>query len=75
MTPNMTEFQTESILDPNPSDIHTQTNTQPTHVYRPASPKKSITHPVTNFEQVKQIIMNTDALSHSPILGKKFYKN
>ena len=28
--------------------------------------KTVITHPVTNFEQAKQIIMNIDALSHSP---------
>ena len=39
----------QSILNPNLSDIHTQTKTQPTHTYRPASPKNSITHPVTNF--------------------------
>ena len=53
-------------LEPNPSDIHTQTNTQPTHTYRQASPKNSSTHPVMNFEQAKQIIINKDALSHSP---------
>ena len=44
----------QSILDPNPSDIHTQNNTQPTHTYRPASPKNSITHPGTNIEQAKK---------------------
>ena len=61
----------QSILDPNPSDVHTQTKTQPTHTYRPASPKNSITHPVTNFEQTKQILMNIDALSYSPTLHNK----
>ena len=50
----------QSILDPNPSDVHTQTKTEPTHTYRPASPKNSVTHPVTIFKQAKQIIMNID---------------
>ena len=58
----------QSILDPKQSGIDTQTKTQLTHTYGPASPKKSITHPVTNFEQAKQIIMNIDALSYSTTL-------
>ena len=54
-----------------PSDIHTQTKTQPTQTHRPVSPENSITHSVTNFEQTKQIIMDIDALSHSPALYNK----
>ena len=52
----------QSILDRNLTDFHTQTDTQPIQAYRPVSPKYSITHPVMNFEQSTQIIMNVDML-------------
>ena len=44
---------------------------QTTHTYRQVSPGSSITQPVTNFKQTKQIIMDIDALSHSPTLCHK----
>ena len=58
----------------NPSDVHTQTKTQPTHTYRPVSAENSITHSVTNFKQTKQVIMDIDALSHSPALCNKIFQ-
>ena len=61
----------QSVLVPNPSDIHIQTNIQPAHTYRPASSINNITHSVTNFEQAEQILKNTDTLSHSPSLCNK----
>ena len=61
----------QSICNPNPSDIHSQTHTQPIQTYRPTSPKNSITHPATNFEQAKQIIMNIEKLSHTSTVQKK----
>ena len=64
----------KSILILNPSDIHTQTKTQPTHTYRPISPENSITNPVTGFKQTKQIIMDTDALSLLPYYVTKSYR-
>ena len=54
----------QSSHDPKPSDGHTQTNTQPIQTYRAVSPKNSITHPDTNFDQAKQIITDIDTLSH-----------
>ena len=51
--------------------MHTQTKSPPTHTYRPDSPVNSITHPVTNFEQTKHIIINIDTLSHTPTLHNK----
>ena len=70
MTPPYEKIR-QSIHDPNPSDIHSQINAQPIQTYRPVSPKSSITHPATNFEQAKQIIMDIDALSFSPTLQNK----
>ena len=61
----------QSIPALNPSDIHEQAKTQTTHTYRPVAPENSIIHTVTNFEQNKQIIMDIDALSHSPTLCNK----
>ena len=55
--------QSVSALDP--SDIHTQTKTQPTYTYRPVSSENSITDPVTNFEQTKQIIMDIHIITFS----------
>ena len=40
----------QSVPALNPSDIHTQTKTPSTHMYRADSPGNSITCPVTNFE-------------------------
>ena len=54
--------------DVNPNAIHTQTNTKSTHLYRAWSTKDNIMHPVAAFEQTKQIIMDIDALLHSPAL-------
>ena len=39
----------QAILNPDPSDIHTQTNTQEIQMHRPVSPKNGITHPVMRF--------------------------
>ena len=39
----------KTICDSNPSDSHSQTNTQPIHTHGPVSPKNSITHPNTSF--------------------------
>ena len=63
---NVTNKQT--ICDSNPSDIHSQTNTQPIHTHQPVSPKNNITHQNTSFKQAKQIITNIDALLHLPTL-------
>ena len=65
----------QSIPNLNPNDIHTQTNTQPTHTYKAASPKNNITHPVTIFEQTEQIIMDIHVSLHSSTLHKIFYRN
>ena len=40
-------------------------------MYRAQSPKDNITCPVTTFEQMKQIIMDIDALLHSSTLCNK----
>ena len=61
----------QSVPTLNPSDVHKQTKTPPTHTYRPDLPVKSITHWVTNFKQTKQIIMDIDAVSHSSTLCNK----
>ena len=52
----------------NPNPTHTQTHTNSARTYRAQSPKDNTTYPVTMFEWTKQIIMDTDALSHSPAL-------
>ena len=67
---NRTPYK-QSVPTLNPCDIHTQTKSPPTHTYRPDSPVNSITHPVTNFKQTKQIIMDINALPHSPTLCNK----
>ena len=59
----------------NPSKVYTQTKTQITHTYRLVSPENSIIHPVTNFEQTKQIIMDIDMFSHSPTLCDKILQD
>ena len=61
----------QSVPSLNPTDIHTQTKTPQTHTYRPDLPVNNTTHPVTNFKQTKQIIMDIDTLSHSPTLCNK----
>ena len=50
--------------------IHKQTHNQliPTEQNHK---KNNVTHPVTTFEQAKQIIMDIDALLHSPTLHNK----
>ena len=66
---HMTILQTgsQSMTQTQMTFIHKQI-----HTHRPVSPKNSITHPATSFKQAKEIIMNIDALSHSPILQNKF---
>ena len=59
----------QSILDQNPSDIHTQTHSQLILTDQPHL--KHHCNPVTNFEHAKQIIMNIEALPHSPTLHNK----
>ena len=51
-------LQRQSVATLNSSDVHTQTKSSPTHTYRPDSPVNNITHPVTNFKQTKQIIID-----------------
>ena len=52
-------------------DIHKLTITSPNHTYIPDSLKNSLTPCITDFEQTKQIIMETYTLSQSPMLHNK----
>ena len=60
----------KSVPTLNTSDVHKHT-ISPKHTYRPDSSENSLTHPVTNFEQTKQIIIEVYALSHLPTLHNK----
>ena len=59
----------QSIPNLSPNDIHTQMNAQPTHIYRAAASKDNVTHQIPL--NTKQIVMDIDALSHSPTLHDK----
>ena len=61
----------QSVPTLNQSDIHKHTTTLQNHSYRPDSSDNSLTLPITNFEQTKQIIMDIDALSHLPTLHNR----
>ena len=50
----------QSVPTLNTTEIHKHTATSPKHTYIPDSSENSLTHPVTNFEQTKQIMMDTD---------------
>ena len=58
----------QSVPTLNQSDIHKHMTTPPNHTYRPDPSENSLTHPATNLEQAKQIIMDIDAPLHSPTL-------
>ena len=55
----------------NPSDTHKHITTPPNPTYRRDPSEYSLTHPATNFQQTKQIIMDIGALSHLPTLHNK----
>ena len=55
----------------NTSDIQIQTITTPKDTYKPDSSHLINTNSIANFEEKKQIIMDTDALSHPPTLCNK----
>ena len=61
----------QSVPTLNTSDNHEHTTTSPKHTKRPDSSENTLTHPITHFQQTKQIIMDIDALSCSPTLHNK----
>ena len=66
---NTSDRQSAPTLNTN--NIQIQTITPPKVPYK-SNPSKHInTNSITNFEKTKQIIMDIDALSHSPTLCNK----